>query len=165
MNYPPTTARDGGHVISSDTTLNPVGVDDRNQMRSSGRVTQVDLSCLSIIPSHPRYRPPNPYVAYLCPGSQHPSLIPAPHILSSAHPIPLTRTMPPEPSAKSAPSRKRSLVSKRGAIACVRCKERKAKCVPAPPGTSSLPTCTNCFAARAECVYLERTPNELFLLE
>ncbi|WRT68493.1 uncharacterized protein IL334_005469 [Kwoniella shivajii] len=62
-------------------------------------------------------------------------------------------------------SKKRSLAPKRGAIACVRCKERKAKCVPAPPGTSPVPTCTNCLTAKKECVYLERTPNEIFLLE
>ncbi|WVR09520.1 hypothetical protein IAU60_006588 [Kwoniella sp. DSM 27419] len=62
-------------------------------------------------------------------------------------------------------SKKRSIAPKRGAIACVRCKERKAKCVPAPPGTSPVPTCTNCLSARKECVYLERTPNEIFLLE
>ncbi|OCF57534.1 hypothetical protein L486_04992 [Kwoniella mangroviensis CBS 10435] len=61
--------------------------------------------------------------------------------------------------------KKRSLAPKRGAIACVRCKERKAKCVPAPPGTSPVPTCTNCLTAKKECVYLERTPNEIFLLE
>ncbi|WVQ95041.1 hypothetical protein IAU59_002133 [Kwoniella sp. CBS 9459] len=62
-------------------------------------------------------------------------------------------------------SKKRSVAPKRGAIACVRCKERKAKCVPAPPGTSPVPTCANCLSARKECVYLERTPNEIFLLE
>ncbi|OCF31552.1 hypothetical protein I316_06751 [Kwoniella heveanensis BCC8398] len=65
----------------------------------------------------------------------------------------------------AAASKKRSVAPKRGAIACVRCKERKAKCVPAPPGTSPVPTCTNCLSARKECVYLERTPNEIFLLE
>ncbi|WVW85526.1 hypothetical protein I302_107564 [Kwoniella bestiolae CBS 10118] len=65
----------------------------------------------------------------------------------------------------AAGGKKRSLAPKRGAIACVRCKERKAKCVPAPPGTSPVPTCTNCLTAKKECVYLERTPNEIFLLE
>jgi hypothetical protein len=70
--------------------------------------------------------------------------------------------MPPDPTAKS---RKRSLTPRRGAIACVRCKERKAKCTPAPPGASRLPTCMNCLNARASCVYLDRTPNEIFLLE
>ncbi|WWC90623.1 uncharacterized protein L201_005559 [Kwoniella dendrophila CBS 6074] len=68
-------------------------------------------------------------------------------------------------SSGTAASKKRSLAPKRGAIACVRCKERKAKCVPAPPGTSPVPTCTNCLTAKKECIYLERTPNEIFLLE
>ena len=70
--------------------------------------------------------------------------------------------MPADPSAKS---RKRSLTPRRGAIACVRCKERKAKCTPAPPGASRLPTCLNCLNSKSTCVYLDRTPNEIFLLE
>lgn len=73
--------------------------------------------------------------------------------------------MPAEPTPKASSSKRRPAQSKRGAIACVRCKERKAKCVPAPTGTTSLPTCTNCHHARVTCVYLDRTPNELFLLE
>ncbi|WVO14414.1 hypothetical protein L204_102047 [Cryptococcus depauperatus] len=68
-------------------------------------------------------------------------------------------------STTSTGSRKRSTVPKRNAIACLRCKERKARCVPAPPGSSPVPTCTNCLGARKECVYLDRTPNEIFLLE
>lgn len=37
--------------------------------------------------------------------------------------------------------------------------------MPAPPGSSPVPTCTNCLGAKKECIYLERTPNEIFLLE
>ncbi|ODO11037.1 hypothetical protein I350_01638 [Cryptococcus amylolentus CBS 6273] len=77
--------------------------------------------------------------------------------------------MPPDNRAASgsAPgaSKKRSTAPKRNAIACLRCKERKARCVPAPPGSSPVPTCTNCLGARKECIYLDRTPNEIFLLE
>ena len=70
--------------------------------------------------------------------------------------------MPADPPNKTA---KRAVQSKRGAIACVRCKGRKAKCLPAPISASNVPTCTNCLNAGASCVYLDRTPNELFLLE
>ncbi|KAK8854729.1 hypothetical protein IAR55_003468 [Kwoniella newhampshirensis] len=77
----------------------------------------------------------------------------------------LSATPAPVTPATGTASKKRNTAPKRGAIACVRCKERKAKCVPAPPGTSPVPTCTNCLTARKECVYLERTPNEIFLLE
>ncbi|WWD19127.1 hypothetical protein CI109_103585 [Kwoniella shandongensis] len=77
----------------------------------------------------------------------------------------LSSTPAPITPATGTASKKRNTAPKRGAIACVRCKERKAKCVPAPPGTSPVPTCTNCLTARKECVYLERTPNEIFLLE
>ncbi|WVQ71978.1 hypothetical protein IAR50_001521 [Cryptococcus sp. DSM 104548] len=77
--------------------------------------------------------------------------------------------MPPDNRAASGsapgPSKKRSTAPKRNAIACLRCKERKARCVPAPPGSSPVPTCTNCLGASKECIYLDRTPNEIFLLE
>ncbi|KIR27586.1 hypothetical protein I309_03509 [Cryptococcus deuterogattii LA55] len=78
--------------------------------------------------------------------------------------------MPPDNRTSSSSSaqtgsKKRSTTPKRNAIACLRCKERKARCVPAPPGSSPVPTCTNCLGAKKDCVYLDRTPNEIFLLE